>query len=379
MTVLPQPICTTADRLIGAHMPTAGGIHNALSGGKQIGCTAVQVFTGSPRQWQHPDMAEETAANFRSVWSGSGIAFICAHDSYLINLAAPDAEILDKSRRAFRRELDRAEMLGIPWVVTHMGAYVTSTEDEALDLLCESMNLILRETEGMSAGIALETTAGQGTCLGAKFEHLARVINGCANDPRVGVCLDTCHIFVAGYDLRDEQTYEHTFADFGSIIGFDNLKIIHANDAKKPLGSRVDRHEHIGDGEIGIDAFRRLVTDPRMLQVPVIVETPDAETMHAVNVERLRRLAIDGIDGCGPISVTVRLFGHFSDVAEVIELEAPAGSTVNDLATALVGRDARLAGIDRSCRAAVNEEYRDSTFKVQEGDEVAFIPPMSGG
>jgi deoxyribonuclease-4 len=370
-----NPSTPASQRLIGAHMPTAGGIKNALTGGKQIGCTAVQVFTGNPRQWQHPPMEQATADVFREAWQQSGIAFTCAHDSYLINLAAPDPEILEKSRRAFRRELDRAEMLGIPWVVTHMGAHLTSSEDEALDLLCESMNLLLEETEQMSAGVALETTAGQGTCLGAKFEHIARVIDGCANHPRVGVCLDTCHIFAAGYDIRDDEAYSQTFDDFGSTIGFDKLKIIHANDAKKPLGSRVDRHEHIGDGEIGIAAFRRLVADPRMLHAPVIVETPEADSMHAVNVDRLRRLAQEG---CSPMRVTVRLFGHYSDVAHTLEVEAPAGATVSDIALCLVRQDARLAGIDR-CRAAVNEEYCDSAAMVREEDEVAFIPPMSGG
>jgi deoxyribonuclease-4 len=276
--------------MIGAHMPTAGGLGNALTGGKQIGCSAVQVFTASPRQWQHPELDAERAEQFRTAFTESGIGFTCAHDSYLINLAAPDPEILEKSRWAFRRELERAEMLGIPWVVTHMGAHMTSTRDTALDVLCESLNLLLRETEGMTAGVALETTAGQGTCLGATFEEIAKVVEGCVNHPRVGVCLDTCHIFVAGYDIRDEETYAATFERFGSVIGFDNLKIIHANDAKKPLGSRVDRPEHIGDGEIGVAAFHRLVNDPRLFHAPIVVETPDADTMHAVNVERLAGL-----------------------------------------------------------------------------------------
>lgn len=292
---------TASVRLIGAHMPTAGGLKNSLIGGKAIGCTAVQVFTCSPRQWSHPPLDPEAAAQFHQARADTGITFTCAHDSYLINLAAPDPEILDKSRKAFRRELDRAEALGIPWLVTHMGAHLTSCLGDAMGVLCESMNLLLRETEGMSAGIALETTAGQGTCLGAEFEQIARVLDGCANHPRVGVCLDTCHIFVAGYDIRDEESYGKTFDSFRSTIGFDNLKIIHANDAKKPLGSRVDRHEHIGDGEIGIEAFRMLVTDPRMLHVPIVVETPDAETMHVVNVGKLQGLA-NGHDGHGEMA-----------------------------------------------------------------------------
>jgi deoxyribonuclease-4 len=276
-------------------MPTAGGIANSLTNGRDIGCSAVQVFTSSPRQWQHKPMDLEIAAKFRETQTASEIDFTIAHDSYLINLAAPNPEILQKSREAFRAELDRAEALGIPWVVTHMGASMESAEDDAISVLIDSFRLILQETEGMNTGIAMETTAGQGTCLGAKFEHIARVIEGCGNHDRTGVCLDTCHIFVAGYDIRDEETYDKTFADFGSIIGFDKLKAIHANDAKKPLGSKVDRHEHIGEGEIGLEAFRRLVNDPRMAHVPIIVETPDADTMHKVNVARLRDLTINGV------------------------------------------------------------------------------------
>src|SRR2546421_2983608 len=276
-------------RLIGAHMPTAGGIDKSLRNGRDIGCSAVQVFTCSPRQWKHPALDPEVVARFRQAREEAGIAFTVAHDSYLINLCAPDGAVLERSCGAFRDELERAEALGIPWVVTHMGAHLNSGEEPAIKLLCESITQILRETEGMAVGVALETTAGQGSCLGHRFEHIAQVVDGCASHPRLGVCLDTCHIFVAGYDIRDEESYDRTFDSFGSIIGFDKLKVIHANDAKKPLGSRVDRHEHLGEGEIGIEAFRRLVNDKRMLHIPVIVETPEAETMHAANVEKLRR------------------------------------------------------------------------------------------
>jgi len=288
---LTDPVTFSTKRLIGAHMPTSGGLKNSLYGGKHIGCTAVQVFTCSPRQWNHPPLDPEAVAQFKQAQTDTGIGFTCAHDSYLINLAAPDPEILEKSRRAFRKELDRAETLGIPWLVTHMGAHLNQGEDAALNVLCESMSLLLKETDGMSVGIAMETTAGQGTGLGATFEQIARVIDGCSVHPRLGVCLDTCHIFVAGYDIRDEETFGKTFDTFGSVIGFDKLKVIHANDAKKPLGSRVDRHEHIGEGQIGLEAFRMLVNDPRMVHVPIVVETPDADTMHEVNVAKLH--------GCG--------------------------------------------------------------------------------
>src|SRR5437868_3545330 len=175
---------TAPKRLLGAHMPTAGGIANSLTNGCDIGCTAIQLFTSSPRQWQHKPVDPEIAAKFRDTQAGCAIDFTIAHDSYLINLAAPNAEILQKSRDAFRAELDRAEAFGIPWVVTHMGASMESDEDDAIALLIESFRLVLEETEGMNVGIAMETTAGQGTCLGAKFEHIARVIEGCGNHAR---------------------------------------------------------------------------------------------------------------------------------------------------------------------------------------------------
>jgi deoxyribonuclease-4 len=364
-------------RLLGAHMPTAGGLSNSLTGGKAIGCTAVQLFTGSPRQWHHPPLDPEVAAKFRQTQAETGIAVAVAHDSYLINLAAPDPDILDRSRKAFRRELDRSEMLGLPWVVTHMGAHLDSGEEAGIALLIESTRAILEETEGMQVGIAMETTAGQGTGLGYRFEQIARVLEGAGAHPRLGVCLDTCHIFVAGYDIRDEESYQKTFAEFDRLIGLDRLKVIHANDAKKPLGSRVDRHEHLGEGEIGIETFRLLVTDPRLKNIPIIIETPESETMHAVNLAKLKRLSAGGSLG---MRVTVRFFGHYSDFSpDGMEVSVPGGATVASLSAILAEKDGRLAGIERHCRAAVNEEYVAPDAVLQEGDEVAFIPPMSGG
>lgn len=274
-------------RFMGAHMSTAGGLHNSLTSGKGIGCTAVQLFTGNPRQWVHLDISDETVEKYKLALASTGMEFTVAHDSYLINLAAPDSVILDKSRVAFRKELERAEALGIPWVVTHMGARLDSDEQVALKLLSTSLDLILEETAGFNVGVALETTAGQGTGLGHRFEQIEQVIDGCSGNRRLGVCLDTCHVFVAGYDLRTADAFQSTFDDFDKSIGIDRLKVIHANDAKKPLGSRVDRHEHIGDGEIGELAFRLLVNDARLKDVPIIIETPELDTMHAVNLARL--------------------------------------------------------------------------------------------
>jgi len=269
-------------------MPTAGGISRSLTSGQAIGCNAVQLFTSSPRQWRHKPIEPELAAGFRESVRDCGIGFTVAHDSYLINLAAANPDILEVSRQAFRAELERAEALGIPWLVTHMGASADS--DAGIDLLARSLSDILRETEEMEVGVALETTAGQGTSLGHRFEQIARVLELCGGSNRVGVCLDTCHIFAAGYDLRDEEIQARTFHEFDSIVGFDRLKVIHANDSKKGLGSRVDRHAHIGEGEIGLEPFRRLVNDQRLAHVPMIIETPESDTMHAVNLARLKGL-----------------------------------------------------------------------------------------
>ena len=367
-------------RLIGAHMPTAGGLHKSLLAGKAIGCNAIQLFTNSPRQWKADPLTEAEIATFHEVRAQTEIAFVVAHDSYLINLAAPTPEGLERSRQAFRSELDRAEQLHLQWVVTHAGAHLNQGEEEAVSRLAESLRLILAETDVLQyrVGIALETTAGQGTGLGWRFEQLGQVLREAGSHPRLGICLDTCHIFAAGYDFRDEVSYEQTWAEFDSLIGLDRLKVIHANDSKKPLGSRVDRHEHIGRGEIGIEGFARLAADPRLQHVPMIIETPELDTMHAVNLKRLQKLAAgEPID----MVVTVHFFGHYSDYygGDPQEMEIASGATVGDLANALAARDPRLAGLERSCRFAVEEEYAGLDARLQDGATVAVLPPMSGG
>lgn len=281
-------------RLLGAHMPTSGGLANSLINGKAIGCTAVQLFTSSPRQWSNPPLTSEEIEAFEAAKEQTQISFIIAHDSYLINLAAPAADVLERSRSAFRHELDRAEQLGLLWVVTHMGAHLGQGEEAAMQRLVESLIMILEATDAANyrVGIALETTAGQGTGLGWRFEQLGAILEQVGPHPRLGVCMDTCHIFVAGYDIRTPETYEATITEFDRLVGLHQLKVLHINDAKKGLGSRVDRHEHIGQGEIGDAAFQRLLTDPRLLNVPALIETPEAETMHAVNLRHLRQLIL---------------------------------------------------------------------------------------
>ncbi len=294
---------TTSGRMLGAHMPTAGGLHKSLLGGSGIGCDVVQLFTANPKQWTHAPLSVEIIKNFRDAQASTGIVNTVAHDSYLINLAAPAPAVLEKSQIAFREELDRAQQLGIPWVVTHMGAHLDQGEDEAMSRLVASLKQVLEDTdrEGYTVGVALETTAGQGTGLGWRFEQLERILREVGPTPRLGVCLDTCHIFAAGYDLRDMDAYSHTFASFDRIVGLNNLKVIHANDCQKPLGCRVDRHAHIGEGQIGSVGFALLATDPRLAHIPMLVETPDSDAMHRVNIGRLRQMAQAGRNPDGTV------------------------------------------------------------------------------
>jgi deoxyribonuclease-4 len=288
------PITTLLKPLLGAHMPTAGGHHNAITDGKAIGCQSVQIFTASPRQWRAPTITPELADKFKQIVADSGITKTVAHDSYLINLAAePGSEVLGKSRAAFRAEIERAEMLGVNFLVSHPGAHGGAGEDIGIARLIESLDIIHQETAGANVRVALETTAGQGTYLGGKFEQLARIINGVQNPERLAVCLDTCHVFAAGYDIRTPEAYAETMRLFDEIIGLSWLQVIHANDSQKAFGSHADRHAHIGEGEIGLEAFRLLVNDPRLAGLPIIVETPESEIMHEVNVKRLRDLIED--------------------------------------------------------------------------------------
>jgi len=288
---LDTTVTTLMKPLLGAHMPTAGGHHNAIADGVAIGCRSVQIFTASPRQWRAPSIAPEVAEKFKQVVRESGITKTVAHDSYLINLAAePGSDVLAKSRAAFRAEIERAEALGVDFLVSHPGAHGGAGEDVGIARLIESLDVIHAETAGAKVRVAIETTAGQGTYLGGRFEQIARILNGVKDPARLAVCLDTCHVFAAGYDIRTPEAYEETMRLFDEIIGIKNLQVIHANDSQKALGSHADRHAHIGEGEIGLEAFRLLVNDPRLAGLPVIVETPDSETMHEVNVKRLHEL-----------------------------------------------------------------------------------------
>jgi deoxyribonuclease-4 len=278
-------------KLIGAHMPTGKGLWDAVRKGKEIGCTAVQVFTSSPQVWKSKEPTDEVVAKLAEALKETGIGrHIVSHDSYLINLAAPADELREKSIEGLKGEIARCSKLGIPYVVSHMGAHVGQGEEAGLKRVAGATKRILKETPD-DVTLLMETTAGQGTCLNWSFEHLATLLDLLKGHKRLGVCLDTCHVFAAGYDLRTKQKYEQTFNEFERLVGCKLIKAVHCNDSKMPFGSRKDRHAHLGEGEIGATAFKCLVRDKRFENTPILVETPEAETMHAINVAKLWKWA----------------------------------------------------------------------------------------
>ena len=265
-------------KYIGAHVSASGGVENAIKNAKDIGATAFALFTKNQRQWLAPALTAEQIALFRTMMSEAGYEAgqVLPHDSYLINLGHPEQEGLQKSRESFFEEMRRCELLGLDRLNFHPGSHLKKiSEEESLDRIAESINMALERTSGVMA--VIENTAGQGSNLGFKFEHLAYMIDRVEDKSRVGVCLDTCHSFAAGYDLRTKEALDATFAEFERIVGFKYLKGMHLNDAMKPLGSRVDRHAPLGDGEIGWECFRYIMSDERFDNIPLILETPDEE------------------------------------------------------------------------------------------------------
>lgn len=281
--------------LFGAHMSIAGGYYKALLLAQQYGSDTVQLFTKNNNQWRAKPLSDEDVKLFRSTLRQTKLRQPLAHDCYLINLASPDATLLQKSIDAFVEEMQRAEALGLSYLVTHPGTATDGDEKEGLRRVARAIDQVHERCPDFRVRILLETTAGQGASLGHRFEHLAEIMQQVREPKRLGVCLDTCHVFAAGYSLSPAQDYEATFAEFDRLIGIKNLKAFHVNDSKKPQGSRVDRHAHIGRGCIGLEGFRLLVTDPRFRRHPMLLETPketlDGEDMDAVNLRTLRELA----------------------------------------------------------------------------------------
>lgn len=261
-------------QLLGAHMSIAGGHALAIDRATEFGMTACQIFTKNANQWNAKPIVPEAAEGFRARVVDSDVAFIVAHDSYLINLASPDDALRERSTAAFGDELARCALLGVPWLVTHPGAHMGSGVDEGVRRVAESLNRLFAEQPDQGVTVLLETTAGQGSALGRSFEELAAILALVEDQTRVGVCFDTCHVFAAGYEMRTRDAYERTIDEMERHVGLDNVGAFHLNDSKKPLGSRVDRHQHIGEGELGLEPFRFLLNDPRFTRIPKLLETP---------------------------------------------------------------------------------------------------------
>jgi deoxyribonuclease IV len=263
-------------KYIGAHVSAAGGVENTPLNAQAIGATAFALFTKNQRQWTAKPLTEESIRRFKENCAAAGFTpdQILPHDSYLINLGHPEAAGLNKSRVAFIDEMQRCDQLGLRFLNFHPGSHLKKiSEADCLDRIAASINLALDQTSGVTA--VIENTAGQGTNLGHRFEHLAAIINGVHDQSRVGVCLDTCHTFSAGYDLTTPDGYDATLARFDAVVGVSFLKGLHLNDGKKSRGSRVDRHERLGKGTLGLETFRMIMTDPRFDNIPMILETPD--------------------------------------------------------------------------------------------------------
>jgi deoxyribonuclease-4 len=264
---------------LGAHESIAGGLHKAFERAQSATCDAVQIFVKSNRSWAVKPLTEDEIAQFKAKAKESGIAPVVAHASYLLNLGTPDELLWEKSRNMLIAELERCEALEVPWLVLHPGAHVGSGEKAGLTRVAEGLGEVYAATPGFRAQILLETTAGQGSSLGYTFEQLARIIDLAPQGERLGVCLDTCHIFAAGYELRTAEGYAATMDAFDRTIGLERLQALHLNDSKGELGERKDRHEHIGKGHIGLEGFRNVVNDPRLAGLPGLLETPKGEDL----------------------------------------------------------------------------------------------------
>jgi deoxyribonuclease IV len=274
-------------KYVGAHVSASGGVQNAPLNAREIGARAFALFTKNQRQWHAKPLSEESVEAFRQNLQEVGIEprHVLPHDSYLINLGHPEPEALEKSRRAFIDEMQRCEQLGLQLLNFHPGATLRKiSESESLRLVADSINLALEASAGVTA--VIENTAGQGSTLGYRFEHLAEIIERVEDKSRVGVCLDTCHTFVGGYDLRTEAACEDTFAQFGRIVGFEYLCGMHLNDSKPDLGARVDRHHSLGQGKLGWEVFRYIMRDSRFDDIPLVLETID-ETLWAQEIAAL--------------------------------------------------------------------------------------------
>jgi len=276
-------------------MSVAGGLEHAFQAGVAAGCDCLQIFVKNQRQWAAPPLTEEQVARYREAEGATGLTPVVAHATYLLNLASPDRVTRDKSIRCMIDELQRCEALGVDGLIFHPGAHLDDTMEAGIERIAEALDQVHQSCAGFESMILLETTAGQGTAIGWRFEQISRIIDRTKQPERLGVCLDTCHLFAAGYDFRTTEGYEAMIGEMDATFGVERIKCIHTNDSKRECGSRVDRHEHIGKGRIGKGGFAHFVNDKRFAGVPMILETPKGKDgrgsdLDKVNLKRLRKL-----------------------------------------------------------------------------------------
>lgn len=289
---MPKPKPPTP--LFGSHLSIAGGYYRAIEAAHRVGCGCVQIFTKNNNQWGAKPLTEDDVARFQGATRELNVSAPLSHASYLINLASPDDALWRKSIDAMVVELTRAATLGVPHVVVHPGSYTTSSEEAGLTRISAGLEEVLSQTRGVASGVLLENTAGQGSNLGWRFEHLAAVMDAVADPDRVGVCIDTCHAHAAGHAMGDAASFKATLKQLDQTVGLGRVRALHLNDSVKPLGSRVDRHAHIGRGTMGLEPFRLLLADDRLNGLPMVLETPkgeeEGEDLDVMNLRTLRSL-----------------------------------------------------------------------------------------
>lgn len=290
------PRAAAHDRpLFGAHMSVAGGFENAFEAGKAAESDCLQVFVKNQRQWNAKPLAPEQITAYKEAQRATGLAPVVAHASYLLNLASPASETRERSERALIDELQRCEALGVSAAIFHPGAHMDDTEEAGIKRIAASLDRVTKTCAGFRTRILLESTAGQGTALGWRFEQLGAILKKAKRCEPLGICLDTCHLFAAGYDFRTPEGYAAMMEEFDAHVGLERIECVHTNDSKKECGSRVDRHDHIGKGKIGKEGFRHFVSDPNLFGLPFILETPKGKDgrgsdLDKVNIKRLRKL-----------------------------------------------------------------------------------------
>src|SRR4029079_12540610 len=281
---------------IGAHMSVAGGVANAVERAVLHGCESLQIFSKNANRWVAPPLDAADVRRFRRRLDETGITPAVSHASYLINLASTNPSLRAQSMDALADELDRAHRLALLGVVLHPGTCTAGTEDDALSLIAQAIRTVFARQRRRPTMILLEHTAGQGRTVGYRFDHLSTIIERLDGSPRLGVCLDTCHLVASGYDIVSPTAYQSTFAEFDKLVGLARLKVFHGNDSKRPCGVRVDRHEHIGQGCLGLEPFRRLIHDTRLDRLPILIETEKSETLQRAGVIAADPLDVKNLD-----------------------------------------------------------------------------------